>query len=333
MVNPQDAQNIMATHFKQITLDEFKDRREKYVGEVDNALLPIPAHSEDTAMILYQREAAPLRLNAYLASALTSLTSAQMNHLIALSETVESVCAELEIDLYEPRKVTDPVNHPQVPPEDVFTMDRERVHNSDLVIHFADYPSTGAGEELEFAQTALIPIVLIAHGDTKVSRMVTGIPALKLEITYHDLRELKQALWSRLSEIRPILEERKLAFSDFDKNMVGHKVRISREESGLTRADVALQLAELLTVERLRQIEESSDKVANPTLLELRRLAVVLKTTVADLVEPDLDERMVALLQEVMLSNVEARFRMTSRDQRKIFRRMMYRVLDKSEED
>ncbi len=140
MVNPQDAQNIMATHFKQITLDEFKDRREKYVGEVDNALLPIPAHSEDTAMILYQREAAPLRLNAYLASALTSLTSAQMNHLIALSETVASVCAELEIDLYEPRKVTDPVNHPQVPPEDVFTMDRERVHNSDLVVHFADYP-------------------------------------------------------------------------------------------------------------------------------------------------------------------------------------------------
>ncbi len=163
--------------------------------------------------------------------------------------------------------------------------------------------------------------------------MVTGIPALKLEITYHDLRELKQALWSRLSEIRPILEERKLAFSDFDKNMVGHKVRISREESGLTRADVTLQLAELLTAERLRQIEESSDKVANPTLLELRRLAVVLKTTVADLVEPDLDERMVALLQEVMLSNVEARFRTTSRDQRKIFRRMMYRVLDKSEED
>ena len=76
--------------------------------------------------------------------------------------------------------------------------------------------------------------------------------------------------------------------------MVGHKVRISREESGLTRADVTLQLAELLTAERLRQIEESSDKVANPTLLELRRLAVVLKTTVADLVEPDLDERMVA---------------------------------------
>ena len=333
MVNPRDAQRILATHFKQITLDEFKDRREKYVGEVDNALTPIPVNPEDTAMILYQREAAPLRLNAYLASALTSLTSEQMSHLIAVSETVASVCTDLDIDLYEPRKVTDPTKHSQVAPEDVFRMDRERVLNSDLLIHVADYASTGAGEELEFAQSALIPIILIAHGDTRVSRMVTGIPALKLEITYDDLLDLEQALWSRLSEIRPILEERKLAFSDFDKNMVGHKVRISREESGLTREDVAFQLGELLTVERLRHIEESSDKVANPTLLELRRLAVVLKTTVADLVEPDLDERMVALLQEWMLDRVEARSVMTSRDQRKIFRRMMYRVLDKTEED
>ena len=69
-----------------------------------------------------------------------------------------------------------------------------------------------------------------------------------------------------------------------------------------------------------------------PKLLELRRLAVVLKTTVADLVEPDLDERMIALLKELTLGRVEARFGMSSSDQRKIFRRMLYRVLDKTEE-
>ena len=333
MVDPQDAQNILGEHFKQITLDEFNELREKYVGEEDAALLPIPVNAENTAMILYQREAAPLPLNAYLASALTALTSEQRKHLIAVSEIVESVCADLEIDLYEPRKVTDPVNHSQVSAEDVFNMDRERVLSSDLVIHVADYASTGAGEELDFALAALIPIVLIAHGDTRVSRMVTGIPAFKLMITYNDLGELSQVLRERLAEIRPILEERKLAFSDFDKNMVGHKVRISREEAGLTRQDVALQLGELLTVERLRQIEESSDKVANPSLLELRRLAVVLKTTVADLAEPDLDERMIALLQELTLGRVEARFGMSSRDQRKVFRRILYRVLDKTEED
>ena len=90
---------------------------------------------------------------------------------------------------------------------------------------------------------------------------------------------------------------------------------------------------DLLTVEKILQIEGNSDRVSNPSLLELRTLATVLKTTVADLVEPDLDERMIALLQELMLGRVEARYAMSSRDQRKVFRRILYRVLDKTEED
>ncbi len=333
MVNPQDAQKILGEHFKQITLDEFNERHEKYVGDERPGLLPIAENREVGAMILYQREAAPLRLNAYLASALTGLTQVEREHLDAVSEIVGSVCKDLEIEVYEPRKAPDPVNHPQVSSEDVFNMDRERVLSSDLVIHVADYASTGAGEELDFALAALIPIVWIVHGDTRVSRMVTGIPALKLTITYRDLDELSHELRDRLTEIRPIIEERKLAFSDFDKNMVGNKVRILREESGLTREDVAVHSGELLTVERIHQIEGNGDRVSDPSLSELRILATLLKTTVADLVEPDLDERMIALLQEWMLSGVEARSSMSQRDQRVVLRRILYRVLDKTEED
>ena len=145
----------------------------------------------------------------------------------------------LDIDLYEPIKSTDPMSHPQVSPEDVYNLDRKRVSRSDLLIHVADYASTGAGEELDIAQSALIPIVLINHGSARVSRMVTGIPAFKLEITYNSLEELEIELRQRLTEIRPILEERKLAFSDFEKNMVGNKVRVLREDAGLTREEVA----------------------------------------------------------------------------------------------
>ena len=334
MVNPQDAQKILSEHFKQITLDEFNERHEKYVGEGQHAaLVPIAENTGSTAMILYQREAAPLKLDAYLASGLTGLTPEQRGHLIAVSDIVASVCEDLEIELYQPRKATDPVNHPHVSSEDVFNMDRERVLSSDLVIHVADYASTGAGEELDFALTALIPIVLIAHGDTRVSRMVTGIPALKLTITYGTLDELSNELRERLTEIRPIVEERKLAFSDFNKNMVGNKVRILREESGLTREEVAVHTGDLLTVEKIRQIEGNSDRVSNPSLLQLRTLAAVLKTTVADLVEPDLDERMIALLQEWMLNGVEARSSMSQRDKRVVLRRLLYRVLDRTEVD
>ena len=115
--------------------------------------------------------------------------------------------------------------------------------------------------------------------------------------------------------------------------MVGNKVRILREDSGLTREEVAAHSGDLLTVEKIRQIEANSDRVSNPSLLQLRTLAAVLKTTVADLVEPDLDERMIALLQEWMLHGVEARSSMSQRDKRVVLRRLLYRVLDRTEVD
>ena len=33
MVNPQEAQRILREHFERITLDEFKEMRDKYVGK------------------------------------------------------------------------------------------------------------------------------------------------------------------------------------------------------------------------------------------------------------------------------------------------------------
>ena len=333
MVNPQEARRILDEHFDQITLDEFEARRDKYVVKENELLRPFAGSSEESSMILYQRDAAPLSLNAYLASALTDLTEKERLHLVAVYNIVNSVCKDLEIDLYEPRKAIAPVEHPDVKANDMYNMDRERALRSDLLVHVADFASAGADEEPDFARSALIPIILIAYGDTRVSRMITGIPALNLMIAYTSLDDLRDELRARLTEIRPILEQRKLAFSNFEKNMVGNKIKITRQESGLTREDVASHSGDVLTVERIRQIEGSPDNISNPALMELRTLAAVLKTTVADLVEPDLDERMIALLKEWMLKGVAARFPMNERDQRTVLRRILYRVLESTEED
>ena len=333
MVNSEDASKILNQHFKQMSLDEFNERHSKYVGEDDASLVPTNRGNETGAIVLYQRQAAPLQLDAYLASALTGLTQDQRHDLGALSHVIDSICKSLEIELYQPWTTTDPIDNPNVSPGDVFKRDRERVLNSDLVIHIADYASTGAGQELNFATEALIPMIIIARGDSKVSRMVTGIPAVKLHITYQDLEGFREELRERLIEIRPIMEERKLAFSDFNMNIVGTKVRILREDAGLTREEVAANAGDILTIEKIRQLERNVDRVSNPTLLELRTLATVLKTTVADLVEPDLNERMLALLQELMLGRVAARYGMSSSDQKKILRRMLLRVIYNLEED
>ena len=333
MVNPQDAHEILTEHYKQITLEEFNEWHEQYDGEQVSSLVPISPGSATGPIILWQPEAAPLKLNAYLASALTTLSPEQRKYVVAVSDVATSVCEDLDIELYRPMNATDPVDHPHASPEYVFNLDRQRVLDSDLVIHVADYASTGSGEELDFALAALIPIVLLAEGDSKVSRMVTGIPALKLIIKYENLGELRDELRERLTEIRPILEERKLVFAEFERNIVGNKVRILREDFGLTREDVASHLDELLPVDRIQLIEDSNDRLSNPSLMELRYLATVLKTTVADLVEPDLHERMLALLQELMLGRVEARYGMSSGDQRKVLKRILLSVLLNLEKD
>ena len=333
MVNPLDAGKVIGEHFRQVSLEEFERLRDEYVGEASSGSLTVLGDPTPSDLVLRQRYAAPLRLNAYLASGLTGLSGDDRAHLVRVSEVIKKVCRGLEIDLFEPRLSTDPIDHPEVPAEDVFANDRERVLSSDLVIHVADYPSTGSGEELDFALGALVPIVIVAHGNSRVSRMVTGIPALKLNISYSDIDYLRDELRERLTEIRPILEQRKLVFSQFDKNLVGNKVRASREDLYLTREEVAKHSGNILTAERIRDIEGNSDKVSNPSLLELRTLATVLKTTVADLVEPDLGERMIVLLQEWMLNGVEARYGISDNDQRILLRRLLYRVLDRTEMD
>ena len=328
MVKPEDVEGALNEHFEQITLGDFKERYNKSTG--GNAALQqwVPTDATTRDVILTQMEAAPLPLNAYLASALTGLSDDEREHLFAVSDLATSVCEELGIEVYEPRNSTDPVIHPDVPSGEVFEKDRQRVLSSDLVIHIADFASTGAGEELDFALAALIPIVLISRGDSVVSRMVLGIPALKLHVTYHTLDELKVELRQRLSEIRPILEERKLSFSEFDNNIVGNKVRLLREQACLTREELASNLDGLITVDRLRAIEDSNDKVSNPSLLELRSLSALLKTTVADLVEPDLSERIYVLLQEWLDGRVAARYGMSRNDRNKIISRILLRVID-----
>ena len=328
MVDPKEAHKLLQGHFSRLTPSEFEDGRKKYAGLANTAAPVLADVVEEEGLILFQREPAPLTLIAYLATALTGLEESERKSLFAVSDLVESVCSNLDIELYQPRKHTDPLNHPNVSAEDVHALDRERVLNSDLLIHIADHPSTGAGEELDFASNALVPIILISHGESRVSRMVTGIPAFKLIVEYADLQELQEKLRTLLMEIRPILEERKLAFAEFDQNIVGTKARILREDLLLTREDIASASNGLLTTSRLKQIEDNVDKTSNPSLLEMRTLAALLKTTVADLAEPDLGERVIAMLQEWMSGKVAARYPISDNDQRRVLRRILYRVCD-----
>lgn len=271
----------------------------------------------------------PIPLNAYLASALTQLSTVDKALIVHLSDIVNLVCRAVAIDLYEPRKRTDPVHHADFRDSEVFRIDRERVVSSDLLIHLCHYASTGSGEELSFAYDALVPIILIAPGDHNVSRMITGIPSLKIEIRYHEPEDLRSLLEQRLWEIRPLLEQRRLAMNELSHNIVGAKIKELRLGAGLSKEELAKRVG--LKPEGLANIEDNVDTVSNPSLTTLRVVATALKTTVAELVNPDYTEAILASIQSTLNESAvdaAARFRgMSDKDRRALLRRFLVRFL------
>jgi len=339
MLKPEYISRRLGAHFRETSEQEFAQNVNHLCPDVqpcsskENMITAQTGGAGTGNVILFQRQPAALPLEAYLAYALTNLTEEERSVIFGIADDVASICQSEGINLYDPRKKTDPSHHSDVVDSEVFRIDHERVLKSDLVIHLCHFPSTGAGEELAFAYDALVPIILISRSGTRVSRMVTGIPCFKLHVPYQEPEDLRSELGDRLAEVRPILEQRKLAFSKYDANIIGDKIRFLREELRLTREDIARN-APHITVPMLKQIEESSDRVSNPSIIQLREVAALLKTTVADLVEPDLSERVIAALQDWVSNRSAARFDgLSVKDRNKIVRRILLRVIDSLEQE
>ena len=135
----------------------------------------------------------------------------------------------------------------------------------------------------------------------------------------------------RLQEIRPVLEQRKLAISEFSENIVGNKVKELRLDASLSREQLSKSVG--LTVDAIQHLEENVDTVSNPTLTQLRLIATTLKTTVADLVNPDYADSVISGIQAILDDRVEeataARFRgVPTKDQKTILIRYLARLLD-----
>jgi transcriptional regulator with XRE-family HTH domain len=323
MDDEHDIEQALRNHLEEANDEEIAKR----LAEASRA--PEAGDDEDETggqLVLLPTVRRPLRLRAYLACALSGLNETERQLIFTLSDVVSLACVQHDIDLYEPRKMTDPVHHPDVPDSEVWALDKQQVLASDLVIHLAHHPSTGSGEELAYAEGNLIPIMLISHAGTKVSRMVTGIPAIQIHLRYSEPEELREELGRRLFEIRPLLEQRRLALGE-DQNVVGEKVRQLRESLGLARETVAE--ASGLNSSELTQLEESPDRAANWTLTKLRMVATVLRTTVSDLVEPDLGEQLVGAIDDYVHGRQAARFPgMSPRDQKRLVWTLLGRVRD-----
>jgi DNA-binding XRE family transcriptional regulator len=299
MIDPNEFAARLRKHFAEVTPEQFLENVKKYAPEIleGNAAEYTKAELEEanTAQFrFFQSQPTPLPLSAYFGCNLSGLEPEGRKSISKLSDIVARICSEHDIDLC----TSHPVDNAEIPADTVCKLDREQILRSDLLIYLCQHPSNESPDALDFATDGLLPIILLAHSEMCQRRMVMGIPSFKLKIEYTNRDELKVQLKACLREIRPILEQRKAAFADYDVNIVGNHIRWLRQTLMLTREEVA-QNAPHLTVETLRHIEESPDRVSNPSLIQLREIAAILKTTVADLVEPALNERLMATFTDL----------------------------------
>ena len=137
----------------------------------------------------------------YISGALTGIDNQES--IKAFYESIGLLCQELGLNAYVPHLHTDPVKHPHVTPDQVFTKDKNQVINSDLLIAYIGYPSFGVGMEIAYAETKNIPTILLYEKDKTVSRFPRGIPHKIAEIQFEDyedaLNQLRKVLLTHIS--------------------------------------------------------------------------------------------------------------------------------------
>lgn len=79
---------------------------------------------------------------------------------------------------------TDPVKNPEVPSEVVYETDLAELKKSDLMIVYLGEPTTGTGQEIEYAKEHNIPVYLLFEQGKQITRMVLGSPNIKEEIEF-----------------------------------------------------------------------------------------------------------------------------------------------------
>lgn len=101
---------------------------------------------------------------------------------------------------------TDPELNPDVPSDVVYETDIKELAKSDLMIVYLGEPTTGTGQEIEYANAHNIPVYLFYEKGRQITRMVLGSPNIKgkFEFTSQDdaLTQLDALLKSLVSTLR-----------------------------------------------------------------------------------------------------------------------------------
>jgi len=223
-------------------------------------------------------------LHGYIATALTGLDVEVKEAVSFVSSRIAEVAKEYELYVYQPRKASDPLLHPDLSSTAVYLLDRERVLKADVLFVLANRPSFGVGQEVEIAASVGKPMILIVREGTAISRMLTGTFANLIgdQIMYQtpeDLGErLKKLLTLHLDSVRTAKTFRDKPIS----RKIGARVMSLRVKSGYNEEELAESTG--VNIELIKALE--SQRYEGVSVEVLLRIADVFGITLDDLTGP-----------------------------------------------
>lgn len=110
---------------------------------------------------------------------------------------------------------TDPLEDPDVPSSVVYSSDLEALGASDVMIVYLGEPTTGTGQEMEYAKEHGIPIYMMYEKGKYISRMAKGSPNVKGSIEFTSEEDALAKLDILLDGLKKRLEQRGTLKEDF----------------------------------------------------------------------------------------------------------------------
>lgn len=213
-------------------LEKNADRRPRSIADLKDRLL-----TAKTAVPPADATLSPL--HGYIATALTGLETEARDAIVFTSSRVADVAKDYDLYVYQPRKATDPLLHPDVDPAAVYLLDRKRVLRADVLLVLANQPSFGVGQELEIASSYGKPTILLAREGTRISRMVTGsFLNLLDEIIYRTPEDLSQKLRrSLIRNLEAVRQHKRAAVVTRSRTEIGSKLAAARAARGYVTSE------------------------------------------------------------------------------------------------
>lgn len=147
-------------------------------------------------------------LGAYVACALTHVSSESHCEMERHCDDVKSTLAELGFDTHLPKDYTDPKRDGDLPPGHVNQVDYDAVLASELLVFLGEYPTTGGGKELVWAERNGASVLVLVPPGMHVSRLVTGTTCDLEERIFASDEELKQRIVAFVTPRLPLFRAR-----------------------------------------------------------------------------------------------------------------------------